>query len=731
MAVINKNRKKAEKTFVLQHEATDCGAAALLSVVRYYGGDSSIVHLREISGTTATGTTLLGLCQAARSIGFDANGVVADSVDDLKNSCLPCILNVRIDNLLLHYVVCYAYENGRFIIGDPGYGVKDYSESELKQIWNGYCLLLKPSSTFEKSESIKNRKKEWVLNLIHDDWGLLLSSLIIGLVTTVLGLGMTLFTQILVDDILPNKNHEKIIVGLSLVFLVTLLGVFLSALRGRLILTQTKDFNNRVIRFFLSKLLHLPKMFFDTRKTGDIITRLNDTKRIQSVISYIISSVLIDVIILVVYVLFIFKYSVTVGLITIATSPIIFWIIAKHNKTIVAQQKEVMTSGSHCESELINTIEGISDIKSFFKFPFFLEKNCRLNATKQDNAFALGKTNLKIGIEAGLFSAIVNIGLIALCSYFVLVDKMTVGVLMAVISIFSTIFSKVSGMASLMIPINEARVIFARMFEFVDTPEISDESVVNEQSEEVNADILSLDNVSFRFIGRLPLFDGISMDFKRGTITSIVGECGCGKSTLCQILERFYYPSKGKVLLNGNDASLIPLSEWSKMIAFVPQEIYLCNGTLFENICFGEPDATFEEVKTFCIKYGFDRFFKELPDGLFTIVGEGGIKLSGGQKQLVAFARALFKPHSIFILDEMTAAMDRKTENFINDLLVKMKEDHIIICVTHRLDTARQISDQIVVIENGDAKEKGNHKDLMQTDNYYSQYWKGLSKMIG
>ncbi len=301
---------------------------------------------------------------------------------------------------------------------------------------------------------------------------------------------------------------------------------------------------------------------------------------------------------------------------------------------------------------------------------------------------------------------------------------------MAVISIFSTIFAKVSGMATLMIPINEARVIFSRMFEFVDTRENTDETMVSEQPAELEPESLSLDNISFRFIGRKNLFDGLSMEFKKGTITSIVGECGCGKSTLCQILERFYNPDKGRLLLNGNDASMIPLNEWSKMIAFVPQEIFLCNGTLLENICFGEKVESFEEVKDFCEKYGFDRFFRELPEGLFTVIGEGGVKLSGGQKQLVAFARALFRPHSIFILDEMTAAMDRKTESFINDLLIKMKEDHIIICVTHRLDTARQISDRIAVIENGVVAENGSHQELMQTDNYYSQYWKGLENMI-
>lgn len=730
MALRNKNRKRAEKAFVLQHESTDCGAAALLSIVRYYGGESSIVHIREISGTSGSGTTMLGLCQAARNMGFEAQGVVADGVDELKEADYPCILNVQIENIFLHYVVCYGYENGQFLIGDPGCGIKEYTESELKEIWNGYCLLLQPTSSFELSDNIKKRKWNWIYSLIRDDLGLLISSLIIGVVTTVIGLSMTLFSQILVDDILPNKNLDKIIAGLSIVLIITLCGVLLSALRSKLILTQNRDFNNRVIRFFLSKLLHLPKLFFDTRKTGDIITRLNDTKRIQSVISYIISSVLIDVIILVVYVLFIFRYSVTIGLITLACSPVIYWIIAKHNKTIIAQQKDVMSSAALCESELINTVEGISDIKSYFRFPFFLEKNCLLNALRQEKGYELGNTNIKISIEAGLFSAIVNVGLIALCSYFVLTDKMTIGVLMAVISIFSTIFAKVSGMATLMIPINEARVIFSRMFEFVDTRENTDETMVSEQPAELEPESLSLDNISFRFIGRKNLFDGLSMEFKKGTITSIVGECGCGKSTLCQILERFYNPDKGRLLLNGNDASMIPLKEWSKMIAFVPQEIFLCNGTLLENICFGEKVESFEEVKDFCEKYGFDRFFRELPEGLFTVIGEGGVKLSGGQKQLVAFARALFRPHSIFILDEMTAAMDRKTESFINDLLIKMKEDHIIICVTHRLDTARQISDRIAVIENGVVAENGSHQELMQTDNYYSQYWKGLENMI-
>ena len=185
-------------------------------------------------------------------MGFDAHGVVSDSVEELKNASFPCILNVTVDEICLHYIVCYGYEGGLFLIGDPNSGVNKYTESQLKEKWNGYCLFLQPNS-FELKESINKRKREWVFNLVREDWGLLISSLIIGIITTILGLSMTIFSQILVDEILPDRNVEKIIVGLSIVLIVSLCSVLFSALRSKLILTQSKDFNNRVIRFFFKQ----------------------------------------------------------------------------------------------------------------------------------------------------------------------------------------------------------------------------------------------------------------------------------------------------------------------------------------------------------------------------------------------------------------------------------------------------------------------------------------------
>lgn len=724
MKVSNNTYKRLENVFVEQHDSADCGVACLLMIIRYHGGDSSILHLREISGTFNTGTTLLGLYQAARKVGFDANGCQLDNIDELKRINNPCILFVHTHNLFAHYVVCFGFKNNRFIIGDPNHGITGMTEDELYAIWTMKCLQLEPTCAFELKEAIKDKKKTWILDIVRDDYGLLFSCLFLGLITTVLGMAMTLFSQKLIDNILPEKDAQKLAIGICAIFVISTINLLLSAIRGKLLLQQCRDFNNRITKFFLNKLLHLPKIYFDSRKIGDILSRLGDTNRIQSVISSFISNTLICILIIIVYTFFLFTFSWQIGILTVLCSPIYFWIIAKHNKLIIHQQRDVMNSSAICNSGFINMINGIADIKSFSRQDSFLDKNYELYANCQDKIYALGQTNIKIGIEAGLNSTIIQTGLIAVCSVLVLKDTMTIGVLMAVISISSTIFSTVSGLASIMIPINEAKVAFQRMYEFVYTEEENEKNISVNKLMDVKAQKLTLTNLSFRYVGRQLLLNNISLEFEKGTITSIVGESGCGKSTLCQIIERFYKPETGNIFIDGTDISHIPISEWCKIVSFVPQDIFLYNGTVLDNICFGKSGDSFEDIFKFCEHYGFITYFRELPNNIFTLVGEDGINLSGGQKQLVAFARALYRPFDVLVLDEMTAAMDRRTERFICDLLMKLKQNHIIIFVTHRLETARLISDRIVVMDNGRITQNGNHKELLCSDNFYSQFWK-------
>lgn len=717
------DRKHIEKCFVRQHDMTDCGAACLLSLIRYYGGESSILHLREISGTSNTGATLLGLYQAAGAMGLDAQGAEANGIPDLIDHGKPCILAVIIDRVLSHFVVCYGHENGRFIISDPAKGVVEMTEDELSDIWTRKCLLLEPNAHFVKKETVTGRKKSWILYLLKEDYGLLGASVAIGLVIAVLGMVMAVFSQKLVDDVLPSHNTTKLVAGIVLVLVLLLAKVVITALRSKLLITQSRNFNNRIIRFFFGKLLRLPKAFFDTRKTGDMVARLNDTRRIQTVIGTIVGDTIINVLVLFVSFAFLFVYSWQVALISLLCMPVFYWIVSRSNRKIISQQREVMSSYAMSESGFINTISGIADIKSCSQQDSFLHLNEFLYSTFQGKVFSLGQTQIGIGVWAGIGSTVIQVGLIALCSAFVFADTMTTGELMAIIGITGSLFPAVASLALIMIPINEAKVAFDRMFEIVDAKE---EDADAGERVDIPAHVLEVRNLAFRFIGRKHLFSDVSLKFETGTITSIVGESGCGKSTLCQVLERFYAPEEGEILLDGKPVSEIPFEQWRSLVSYVPQQTYLYNGTVLENICFGKIPKDLNEVVVFCRRYGFDSFLSELQNGLGTLVGEEGINLSGGQAQLVSFARALYRPSKILILDEMTAAMDRRTEKHICTLLDDLRKDHIIIFVTHRLETARLLSDRIVVMENGTIRAQGTHEELMGTDNFYSDYWRDL-----
>ncbi|MBR5959301.1 MAG: peptidase domain-containing ABC transporter [Salinivirgaceae bacterium] len=718
------NRKQIEKAFVKQHDATDCGAACLLALIRYYGGDSTIQHLRELSGTTVRGTTLLGLYQAAQAAGFEAEGCKADT-NALIEHGKPVILHLTLENKYEHYVVCYGFQNGQFIIGDPAKGIVSYGAEELNALWlSKMCLTLEPNKGFKMQKDISTQKKQWIKKLITDDIGILSASAVIGIAIAVLGMVMSVFSQKLVDEVLPEKNVRKLVLGLVLVGVLLMIRIFVTAIRQKLMITQSRNFNNRIIDFFYERLLSLPKPFFDTRKIGDMVARLNDTRRIQSVISSLAGNTVIDVLVALTSIVFMFYYSWQVGIIAVVCMPLFFYIIYRYNKQIIAQQKAVMVGYAQTESNFINTINGVATIKNFNRQNVFQKINTFVYNAFQNKVYDLGTTQIRIGVASGMAGNAILIGIIAYSAFRVIGGGISIGEMMAIIGISGTLFPSIANLALVAIPINEAKVAFNRMFEIAGNETENDVSA-EEKAVDTVAE-LSVSNINFRFVGHKLLLNNVSLVFKRGTITSITGESGCGKSTLCQIIERFYAPESGCVSINGTNINDYPLGQYRNLISVVPQDVYIFNGTVADNICFGAAPTDLNEVWGFCTKYGFDKFIATLPQGLMTIVGEEGINLSGGQKQLLAFARALYNPSQILILDEMTAAMDRITENFICNLLQTLKHDKIIIFVTHRLHTAKLISDNIVVMGNGKVECQGTHSQLMETDNFYSQFWHAI-----
>ena len=240
-------------------------------------------------------------------------------------------------------------------------------------------------------------------------------------------------------------------------------------------------------------------------------------------------------------------------------------------------------------------------------------------------------------------------------------------------------------------------------------------------------DITNIENLSFRFIGRKKILENINICLKKGELIALIGESGGGKSTMANILQKFYHPENGNIILNNSmEVKDIDTKEWRNKIGVVPQNINLFNGNVLDNICLGNVEEETERIIRFLKEFGFDKYIDKFPNGIMTILGEEGVNLSGGQKQIIAFARALYKQPEILILDEATAAMDRNTEQFIIKLLNRLKRRMGVFYISHRLHVLKQFADRIYILENGTITATGTHEELLNSENFYSNYFNFL-----
>ena len=294
-----------------------------------------------------------------------------------------------------------------------------------------------------------------------------------------------------------------------------------------------------------------------------------------------------------------------------------------------------------------------------------------------------------------------------------------IGGLVAIFQMTSQLIPSANKLALTNIQIQEARVAFERMYEFASMePEMNEEIVDSEDFKSIS--IVEVDELSFRFPGRSQLLKEVSFSVQKGEMISLLGESGCGKTTLLQLLQRFYKPESGTITVNSEtDLKEIPVRQWRTKVASVSQQVKIFNGTLLDNICLGNSQEEAEQVVEFCKEYGFDKYFEAFPQHYFTLLGEEGVNISGGQQQLVALARALYQKPELLLLDEATSAMDRNTEQKILQLLMSLKEIMAIVLVTHRVQSAK-LADRIYVIEEGKITAKGTPKKLTENENLFS-----------
>ena len=695
---MKQNRSSA---FRLQHDQSDCGVACLRNILAWYEADISIEKLREWSGTGQQGTTLLGLHQAASQAGFKADGARAGAIEDLFSVEHPCILHVTIDGIGLHYVVYYGQENGKFRIGDPAKGLVTWDWNELDHLWTGRTLLLlTPGEKLSQWQQQRKKKLRWIWQMLQEDLPLLYAALGLGVACAGLNLSTAIFSQRLLDHILPSKQSKDLVIGLSLLGLLLIMKTVFSFIRQQFLLKQGFALNMRITGNFFKSILLLPKSFFDHRKTGDLIARLNDTQRIQQAAAYILGEMSIQALMMMVTLGFLFYYYWPIAIFCLVMAPIVYAIVRHFEGNIILGQRSVMLAHAHNESNYVDTIRGVHTVKVMNRESLFTGIAANFFLSLQTSVMRLGKIKIRFNVLLEISTALFLLTIIGWAASATWHGSLHMGQMIAILQLAGMLMQTIILVALTNLQVQEAAVALDRMYEFTMLEPEQASVATNETPAALHFERLSISHIGFRWPGKRLLLKDVSMELRRGEVVALSGESGQGKSTLLQVLQKFYPYEGGPLLVNDKELDVIGTASWRKVIGVVPQDIAVFSGTLLANICLDPGTEHIEEVQRFCREYGFSTYFEGLPQSYATVLGEGGVALSGGQRQLLALARCLYPRPQLLLLDEPTAAMDAHTEQFVITVLERYKAGAGVLIISHK-DSLTLMADRVYHIDQG------------------------------
>jgi ATP-binding cassette subfamily B protein len=714
--------KKIKKHHVAQLGEYACGLACLCTISKYYGAEFSQEKLRDISGTSQSGTTLLGLSQAAQKIGYEAKGFEAE-LKHLAELEGPAILHVVQDQNREHYLVYFGLADGKHWVSDPGVGILGMEESELTAQWkSGILLRLQPTEALQNKAVVSQSKKRWFVSLIAEDIPILIVATVIGSLMAGTGLSTAIFSQRLIDDFLPNQAYEKAIMGVvALGFLLSFRAI-LGYIQGVFMARQGRDLNVRIVSSFIERILRLPMSYFRGYSTGDLIARMNDSLRIRNTVSLITGTVIINILVVVVSLGFVFYQSSLIGFICLLG--VFFFLIAgvKYHAPILAKQKEVMAAHAQNETQYVDSLTGMHVLRSYGKEQEYQQRIEQVYGMYQGKGYDLAIIGNNFSFWTELIVAVFLSLLFGAGVYLIFQGELLLGELMALVSVGSTIVPAVAGLVVANIQFQEAKVAFDRLFEIAGLEVESDQESEENNDFKVDSPLLELDQVSFRYPGRTQILKGLSFQLESGMHLALFAPVGKGKSTLVDLIQRFYNPESGTIRLKGQDAKQTSVKTWRKALGVVNQKEKIFNSTVFDNIVQSSDLKEQERIAKVGEALGLWNLFQALPQGAMTLCGEDGRNLSGGQRQLVGIVRALVREPQLLILDEATAAMDWELEEQLISLIRNYLQERQagLLMITHQPTLAAR-ADRILLLKDYQTTQSGTHEALMQSENEYSR----------
>ncbi len=700
--------------FFAQQSASDCGAACLVMVTRYWGKRFSVNRLRDITNVDRSGASLRGLSAAAESIGFATRPVKAN-LKQLAKQQLPAIVHWEGK----HYIVVYEVTPKQVIVANPAIGQQTLSHREFQAGWTGYALLLQPTAQLkETKEDTTNFWQFFELAKPHSM--VLLEVFVASLLIQVFGLITPLFTQLLLDRVVVQGSTITLTaVGLGLL-IFNLFRVAMTGLRQYLLDHTANKVDLTLIVGFIRHTFRLPLSFFESRYVGDIVARVQENRKIRRFLTGEALSIVLDLLTVFIYVGLMFWYSWKLALLVLVVVPPFLLLALIATPFLRRISRKIFKASAAERSYLIQALTGVRTVRAMAVEPTVRWHWEELLNQEIKDTFSGQVIGNGLKIFSNTIQGVASTALLWYGAWLVIQNQLTIGQLVAFNMLMGNVISPFQRLTVLWNELQEVTIAVERLNDVLECEPEEDLQHQVRQTLPALRGHIRFEQVTFRYHpeSEVNVLENLSFEVKPGQMVALVGRSGSGKTTVAKLVLGLYPPTDGKVLIDGQDLASLSLASLRQQIGVVDQDTFLFGSTIRENISLAHPEATLEEIIEAARLAEADGFIKKLPMGYETQIGEGGGLLSGGQRQRIAIARALLGNPPLLILDEATSHLDAESERIIQTNFNTILRDRTTMIIAHRLSTIRQ-ADLILVLDRGNLVESGTHQSLMAKRGHY------------